>query len=163
MKLIRDSISDDLYQKCFDEIKKKRFENCWKSSSINWIDEIKKGIIGSCIITPVSDIIHDLLEEKLNSVLPEYRELVCQYYIWQPQSGISWHKDSGRIFGATLYLNDLWHPDSGGWFIWKDGREHHTILPEKKLLVINDQNQYHCVTPVSSSMFRCTIQLWGNY
>ena len=47
MKLIKDSISDDLYQKCFDEIKKKRFENCWKSSSINWIDEIKKGIINN--------------------------------------------------------------------------------------------------------------------
>ena len=165
MKFIEDSITNDLYQNCVKELNEKKDQYCWRSSSITWVSGVKQGIIGSCITTPVSDTIHHSLEKQLKLYLPKYDELIFEYYIWQPQSGISWHNDkaSDRLFGATLYLNDLWHPDSGGWFIWKDDRGHHTILPEKKLLVINDQNQYHCVTPVSSSVFRCTIQLWGNY
>ena len=165
MKLIRNSITDDLYQKCIGEFKEKTSENCWKSSTVDWIPEIKKGILGSCIQTFVSNTISNLLKEELKSFLPEYKELVCQYYIWQPQSGISWHSDGHSRFGATLYLNDVWHPDGGGWFIWQDGDGYHTILPERKLLVLNNNNNYHCVTPVSpdSPIFRYTIQLWGNY
>ena len=88
--------------------------------------------------------------------------MLCQYYIWQPQSGISWHNDyeSNRLFGATLYLNEQWHPDNGGWFIWKDDNGYHTILPKQKVLVVNDNYEYHCVTPVALG-FRCTIQIWG--
>ena len=96
------------------------------------------------------------------SILPEHDELIFQYYIWQPQSGISWHTDevSDRLFGATLYLNEEWHPDFGGWFIWKENNTYHTILPKKKFLIINNNYQHHCVTPVSTG-FRCTIQIWG--
>ena len=162
MILIEDSITDDLYQKCVNELNEKLYQNCWNSSSVTWDDSIKQGVVGSCIITPVSDTIHPLLEEELKLYLPEYDKLILQYYVWQPQSGISWHNDeeSDRLFGATLYLNEAWHPDNGGWFIWEDENGHHTILPKKKLLVINNNYEHHCVTPVSVG-FRCTIQIWG--
>ena len=163
MKFIQDSITDDLYQKCVKELNEKVDQDCWRSSSVTWDTIIKQGIVGSCIITHVSDTIHDLLEEELKSSLPEYEEVICQYYIWQSQSGISWHNDGGdrrRLFGATLYLNEVWHPDNGGWFIWENDDGYRAILPKKKFLVINDNYQYHCVTPVSLD-FRCTIQIWG--
>ena len=162
MILIEDAITDDLYQKCIKEIDYKRYQNCWRSSTLTWGSQVKQGIVGSCIITSVSDTIHHLLEEELKSSLPEYNKLECQYYIWQPQSGISWHNDKepDRLFGSTLYLNDEWYPDFGGWFIWEDNDGHHAILPKKKFLVVNDNYQHHCVTPVSVG-FRCTIQIWG--
>ena len=162
MILIEDSITNDLHQKCLKELNKKISENCWKSSSINWNSEVKQGVVGSCIFTYVSDTIQHLLEEELKSSFPEYGELICKYYIWQPQSAISWHNDEAtdRLFGATLYLNEVWHPDNGGWFIWEDDDGYHTILPKKKFLVINNNYQNHCVTPVSLD-FRCTIQMWG--
>ena len=162
MILIEDSITDDLYQKCVKELNEKLSENCWRSSSLNWGSDVKQGINGSCIITPVSDIINPLLEKELKPLLPECRKLEFNYYIWQPQSGISWHNDKGpgRLFGASLYLNDEWHPNMGGWFIWEDEKGHHTILPKKKFLVLNNNYEHHCVTPVSTG-FRCTIQIWG--
>ena len=162
MILIEDSITDDLYQKCVKELNEKLSDNCWRSSSLNWGSDVKQGVNGSCIVTPVSDIINHLLEKELKPSLPKYRELELNYYIWQPQSGISWHTDevSDRLFGATLYLNEDWHPDFGGWFIWKENNNYHTILPKKKFLIINDNYQHHCVTPVSTG-FRCTIQIWG--
>ena len=162
MILIEDAITDDLYQNCVNELNEKTSQDCWRSSSIIWDSGIKQGIEGSCIFTPVSDTIHQLLEKQLKSSLPEYDELVFQYYIWQPQSGISWHTDEqpDRLFGASLYLNEEWYPNHGGWFIWEDEGGYHAILPKKKFLVINNNYQHHCVTPVTRD-FRCTIQIWG--
>ena len=162
MILIEDAITNDLYQKCTNELNENRYLNCWSSSSVTWDSGIKQGIVGSCIITPVSDTICCLLEKELKLILPKHDKLIFQYYIWQPQSGISWHTDEepDRLFGATLYLNDEWHPDFGGWFIWKENNTYHTILPKKKFLIINNNYQHHCVTPVSTG-FRCTIQIWG--
>ena len=162
MILIEDSITDDLYQKCVNELNEKLSENCWKSSILNWGSDVKQGVNGSCIVTPVSDTIRYSLEKELNSSLPKCRELEFNFYIWQPQSGISWHNDKApdRLFGASLYLNEEWFPNNGGWFIWEDENGHHTILPKKKFLVINNNYEHHCVTPVSIG-FRCTIQIWG--
>ena len=162
MILIEDSITDDLYQKCVDELNEKLSENCWKSSSLIWDADVKQGVEGSCVITPVSDTIHYLLEQELKLALPKYSKLEFNYYIWQPQSGISWHNDKApdRLFGASLYLNEEWFPNHGGWFIWEDEGGYRAIIPKKKFLVINNKYQHHCVTPVTRD-FRCTIQIWG--
>ena len=163
MILIEDSITDDLYQKCVKELDKKVSKNCWQSSNVTWDSGLKQGVVGSCISTPVSDKIQKLLEKELKSSLPKHKELMCQYYIWQHQSGIAWHNDqgNGRLFGATLYLNEEWYPNHGGWFLWEDDDGgYHAILPKKKSLVINNNYQNHCVTPVVVD-FRCTIQIWG--
>lgn len=163
MKLIENSISDTLYERCCNELNELNDKPCWSSSRLIWGNVLKEGVTGSCLSTPVSDDLHNLLEEELKSTLPEYKKLICQYYLWQTQSGISWHNDkgNGRLFGATLHLNDGWEPNNGGWFIWEDKHgEHHATLPKKKSLVINDEYEFHCVTPVAFD-FRCTIQIWG--
>ena len=163
MILIEDSITEDLIIKLRNELGKKSPEYCWKSSSVTWDAGTRQGVVGSCITTPVSDKIQKLLEKELESSLPKHKELICKYYIWQPMSGIAWHNDKGsdRSFGATLYLNEEWEPNGGGWFVWEDGDGYHTVLPKKKLLVVNDDTQNHCVTPVAFENFRCTIQIWG--
>ena len=163
MILIEDSITVDLINKLRSELGKKISKHCWKSSSVNWDAGTRQGVVGSCITTPVSDNIQQLIEKELKSSLPKYTELILQYYIWQPQSGIAWHNDKApdKLFGATLYLNEEWEPNAGGWFVWEDGDGYHTILPKKKLLVINDNYQNHCVTTVAIG-FRCTIQMWGD-
>ena len=55
MILIEDAITNDLYQKCTNELNEKRYHNCWKSSSVTWDSGIKQGIVGSCIISDVSE------------------------------------------------------------------------------------------------------------
>ena len=165
MRLIKDSISDALWDNIDKELSYKSHykSNEWQSSTEFWSPKLKVGIAGSCMVMPVSDTIQLSLSKELKSTLPEYDKLNCYYHMWQPQSGISWHNDSGgdRVFGATLYLNDTWHPNNGGWFIWKDSDGHHALLPERKTLVINNSYQWHCVTPVVSD-FRYTIQIWGD-
>ena len=169
MVLIEDSITNDLHQKCLNELNEKADQNCWRSSTINWSSEVKQGVIGSCISTPVSDKIQKLLEKELESSLPKHRKLICKYYIWQPNSGIAIHDDEHHIFGATFYLNQDWHPNAGGWFIWADqGTErsgiYKAILPEFNSMVVNDNSEPHLVTSVSPDTpdFRYTIQIWGD-
>ena len=114
MILIENSITNDVHQNCVNELDKKISEDCWQSSSVTWDAGTRQGIVGSCIFTSVSDNIQKLLEKELESSLPKYTELICKYYIWQPMSGIAWHNDeaSDRLFGATLYLNEEWHPNN---------------------------------------------------
>jgi len=64
MILIENSITDDLYQKCVNELNEKISENCWRSSTLTWGSNVKQGVNGCCIITPVSDIIRSLLEKE---------------------------------------------------------------------------------------------------
>lgn len=76
MKLIENSISDALYQRCCKELNELNNATGWSSSRLIWGEELKEGITGSCLCTPVSDELHHLLEEELKPSLPEYNKLI---------------------------------------------------------------------------------------
>ena len=65
MILIEDSITEDLINKLRSELGKKISKHCWKSSSVNWDAGTRQGVVGSCITTPVSDNIQQLIEKEL--------------------------------------------------------------------------------------------------
>ena len=79
MKLIENSISDTLYERCCNELNELNDKPCWSSSRLIWSNALKEGVTGSCLTTRVSDDLHNLLEEELKSTLPEYKKLICQY------------------------------------------------------------------------------------
>ena len=102
----------------------------------------------------VSDELTDAIQRQITKYVPEHDTIMCQFYIWQPNSGIAIHDDEHHVFGATIYLNDTWHPNAGGWFIWADqGTErsgiYKAILPEPNVMVVNDSSEPHLVTSVS--------------
>jgi len=164
MKIIKNALSEDLFSRCKKEVNKKLSENEWASSVIIWEPGLRQGISGSTIAAMTSEEIHNDIVKEISPHVPEC-EIVTQYYVWQPHSGIAMHDDSGRRFGATIYLNETWHPNSGGWFIWedKDTREWNTILPTKNTMVLNTSKEKHLVTSVAPDGFaiRVTIQIWG--
>ena len=164
MKIIKNALSEDLFSRCKKEVNKKLSENEWASSVIIWEPGLRQGISGSTIAAMTSEEIHNDIVKEISPHVPEC-EIVTQYFVWQPHSGIAMHDDSGRRFGATIYLNETWHPNSGGWFIWedKDTREWNTILPTKNTMVLNTSKEKHLVTSVAPDGFaiRVTIQIWG--
>ena len=169
MKTIKNVLSEDLYKKCCMDLRKKFNSFCWASSSLLWTKDIRIQQSGTCMVTPVSPKLFHRLERELKPHFPDYNKLMCQYYVWQPHSGISGHTDVGRLFGATIYLNEQWGENSGGWFIWGDAESPKTgiytsILPKKNLMVLNDKQQWHLVTSVASGCleYRYTIQIWGD-
>ena len=42
---------------------------------------------------------------------------------------IPWHDDSKWVFSATVYLNNEWDPEWGGYFTYEDGNEIKSIIP----------------------------------
>ena len=187
MKIIENVLSEDLFSRCKVECNNKLRENVWGSSTITWPKGLKEGIDGSTMATETSLEIRAEIEKELAPHLPPFPDgLMTQYYIWQPNSGIGMHNDNAKRFGATIYLNDTWHPNSGGWFIWKDdpdypiqedsrawhserygnarvNSEWSTYLPQRNCMVLNDRKEWHLVTRVSGDglAIRITIQIWG--
>jgi hypothetical protein len=162
MKILENVLSLDLLKLCQEELTNKLKTNKWKSSSLCWYSYLTHGIDGSTLTTRTSLDIQNAIKKEISPHVPEC-DITTQYYVWQSNSGISLHEDSDYKFGATIYLNDDWRPNFGGWFIWKDKEKWNTILPTKNLMVLNDIDEEHLVTRVASDIPypRYSIQIWG--
>jgi len=166
MKLIKHVLSQDVLSLCLSELNLLLKKTVWSSSQIAWEEGIKQNIIGSCLTTSIEGDLKIILTSKLKDILPPYKTIYFQFHVWQKNSGISFHDDRNYTWGATLYLNNKWHINDGGLFIWqeKSNKELHAICPEFNSLVINDCQEGHLVTPVGVNVIenRYTIQIWGN-
>tara|TARA_Y100001970_G_scaffold25949_1_gene31051 strand:- start:202 stop:729 length:528 start_codon:yes stop_codon:yes gene_type:complete len=168
VKIVSNALSDDLLSRCIEEFKEKIKIPCWGSSSLLWQLKSQEGISGSTLCTYTSEEIGDDIAKQVLPHLPnEYKfdKITTKYHLWQPHSGVSIHNDESYNFGATIYLNEEWDGNSGGWFIWrdKDTDEWKVLLPTINTMVMNIDCEQHLVTPVSPNKFRLTIQIFGDW
>jgi len=166
MQIIKNALSGELYDALVEELKSQLHNQVWGSSKILWQEELKRGITGSTLTCKVSDVLSNQILRELKDYVPKVNRTVCQFYVWQHNAGISKHDDDNHMFGATIYLNETWDLNDGGFFIWtdKDTNQLKVLSPEKNMMVLNLNAEYHLVTPVlpSAQDFRYTIQIWGN-
>ena len=83
------------------------------------------------------------------------------FYYWSSGSFINFHDDSGYKASATIYLNDKWDKNWGGFFMWQEGKDFKAILPAKNRCVFNEWES-HAVTPTINrpeKFVRRTLQL----
>jgi len=166
MKILHDVLSESLFTKCVSELEENLdTKESWYSSSLAWDPHVRKGITGSCLCKKVSTSLHESILDEIKKYFPDCNTIFIYFYIWQTNSGISIHNDTHMKFGATIYLNNDWHPNYGGWFIWEDSRteEWKTILPKQNVMVLNNNGEEHLVTPISliDNAMRFTIQIFG--
>jgi hypothetical protein len=80
-------------------------------------------------------------------------------YIWTKLSYIPWHNDSHAESALTIYLNDYWDPDWGGYFMYKLNNEISAIKPERNLGVIQTGGVPHSVSTLNlDANLRITLQ-----
>lgn len=115
-----------------------------------------------------------LFNEKLHGCLEKYLSPIVQknatknitysFYMWKTGSFLTMHDDWGYSFSATLYLNEYWPHDWGGYlfYLTKDN-EPNVICPEVGRLAILDEQERHLVTPVTdvAESDRLAIQIRG--
>ena len=158
MKIIKNVLTKETLDKTRLHLQKNIGAYKWSSSEILWNPGLRIGTTGSTLVQETPE---------LNKVLPEYEDININYHLWQRGSGISAHSDNDYRFGATLYLNEEWHVNFGGLFVWqpKDEDTMRAIIPEENMLVINDNSETHMVTPVSmeATQYRVTLQIWGKH
>lgn len=99
------------------------------------------------------------IEEKADGLIGDASFM---FYYWTRFSYIPWHQDYMDKIGFTLYLNDDWGKNHGGYFLYKDPnneQEIKAIMPEKNLAVIQKKGVWHTTTPVNfDGHIRYTIQ-----
>ena len=167
MKLFDNVLSDELLQEIRGEIHKAVPEHKW-TSSFAWPHDLTFGIVGTSLQCLIEDEVKEKILDQIQHLLPKCEKYHMQYYLWLPNSGIAVHNDYGKVFGATIYLNEQWHSDQGGIFIYKKSAtvndpEWTALLPKHNTMILNDIQEHHMVTPVSpySPDVRTTIQIWG--
>jgi hypothetical protein len=163
MKIIRQSIKNELIQCCNQEIDALISERAWSSNQTTWDGGLFADIPGVCLSADVSFLLERELKKGLLPYLPKADKIVVNYNLWLKNSGIRWHTDANYEFGATLYLND-WDKKWGGLFLWEDKDDQiHALCPQSGLLVINTAAESHSVTQVSSTAPypRRSLQIWG--
>ena len=169
MKIINNTLSENLLQDIQKDIAIKVNSFKWASSTMFWEKNLKEGISGSCLSSPIEGKINDNIIKEITPHVPKCDNIVTQYYVWQHNAGISVHNDQNKVFGATIYLNREWYWNDGGIFLYKPKevpQEHYewnAIKPEHNLMIVNDEGEDHMVTPVSvySHDIRFSIQIWG--
>ena len=119
--------------------------------------------------TPV--IVKDILpEDKLYAKVKNEIESRCGWevdklmiYHWTKLSYIPWHNDSHTNAGLTIYLNDFWDDDWGGYFMYQTDKDIKAIKPELNLGVLQEGNIRHSVSTINlDADIRVTLQAFFN-
>ena len=166
MQIKKDFLSNGELQKIFDGLQHIYSGNQWAINQNVWHEELLAKVHGVVAIAGFEGEYHDQLEKILRPHLPECNKLMFLYNLWYPYSGLAWHDDGGRKFGATLYLNQEWGLNDGGIFLYKCNQtgEIKGHIPEQNTMVIVDDGELHTVTTVNPAVPepRMTLQIWGH-
>ena len=164
MKIYHEVLPDNLLEECCLELTDLMNERCWGSSTLRWNPQLKKGIVGDSIHTYVPEDTKEKIIRSISKYFPEGSNYDMQYYVWLQNAGIANHDDGAHKYGVTIYLNFTWDKNHGGIFLWDDGDPviMKAVVPKRNMMVINDSNQRHMVTPVSALAEhpRFSIQIW---
>ncbi len=96
------------------------------------------------------------IETKIQ--LPIKNDSIMIYY-WTRLSYIPWHDDENHTGALTVYLNEEWDEDWGGYFLYKEDETIKAILPKKNFALLQQGGIKHATTPVHlNGGIRFTIQ-----
>jgi hypothetical protein len=124
-----------------------------------WPDEIRNQTTPVLIIDiDENSPLHNKLKAEID-VKTGLNVEQLMLYIWTKLSYIPWHDDSHVESALTIYLNDYWDPDWGGYFMYKLNNEIKAIKPERNLGVIQTGGVHHSVSTVNlDANLRITLQ-----
>ena len=137
----------------------------WRSN-IAWAEGIKKSSAPILINVLDNDkYIYDYFRNKYDNMFTELKdkEIVINYFLFPRLSYIPFHNDNSHVFASTIYLNEYWHEDYGGLFLYKEKNEMKAIVPKFNLALTNPSNISHGTSLTTiDAPYRETIQIFFN-
>ena len=120
-----------------------------------WDERLFKDTQGKNLITAIEneefiDIIINRVIERFNTSSNKSHYSIL-YYKSQGQFNINWHNDGQYQAAVSIYLNDNWHRDLGGYLIYQmDDEDLMTaVQPKIGTAVYHNGGVLHGTTPVS--------------
>ena len=147
----------------FKTIFDKENECKWSIQKHSWEDGIQNQSLGVVSLFRISGKLHDMIVNVLQKYLkPGEAVKSIQYYEWNQLSQINWHNDEGKKAAITVYLNEKWNFNWGGFFCWQESSEKaHLIVPQFNSAIVVRGNPPHHVSLISPyAPIRKTLQIW---
>jgi len=139
----------------------------WKSS-FSWNDNIKWGVDSRTLVRKAPGFVRQRIINHFN--FKDDSDLFCMIHLWFPGAHIAWHNDGMYDVAGTIYLNEDWHPNLGGLFLYSEGfnkveqrpiGEIKAFVPKFNTLNINRGNNGHAVTStIVTAPLRKTVQFF---
>lgn len=100
---------------------------------------------------------------EIGKYLPEqYEYITISWYGWIRGSYIPWHSDAHTRLAATIYLNELWDDNWGGYFAYEDGDEVKCIKPHhNRMTMVKPPCRHTVFNTTSIAPIRETIQIFA--
>jgi len=103
--------------------------------------------------------VREQIEKKTKLVVNDHDIMI---YYWTRFSYIPWHEDENYGGTLTVYLNEEWLPDWGGYFMYEDSKQEiRAILPKRNFGLLQQGGIRHSTTPVNyDGGMRMSIQVF---
>ena len=151
-----------LYEKTIlylDNLKKNK-AILFSTSFLNWKNELIKNsapILRYDFNENDIDIFYELKKE-IEDKIP-YIINTATFHLYPNLSYITWHDDHNYDAALTIFLNENWDEDWGGYLMYKENNEIKAIKPEKNMGVLQENSIEHCVTTNNiGAPIRTTLQ-----
>jgi hypothetical protein len=161
-------LDDNLFNECYTFSNKIFPENTTESQNnskfrLNILAWYNKVVLDSAHIllfdinehdNELYNILKRFIEDKIKRQL---KSIVFVFYT--PYSHIPFHDDSNHNGGVTIYLNEKWDRNHGGYYLFESNNEIRAIVPKKNMAILQFGSIYHSVSCTTrSSKIRRTIQ-----
>ena len=158
-----DFLSNDLLDECQETLKStiKSATPYFGKTNLCW----EYGIVKSSTTITIIEVTEEYsIYIKLKNEIELHIGLIpnrIMFYVWPKLSYIPWHDDNHVKSALTIYLNDFWDEDWGGYFMFKNNEKIEAIKPKLNLGVHQLGGVTHCVNTVNiDADNRITIQVF---
>jgi Rps23 Pro-64 3,4-dihydroxylase Tpa1-like proline 4-hydroxylase len=168
--IYKNFLSDDSLQKLNDTIKNvlhhsdENVPNVTVSTMV-WDSYLQKNSapIIRYVLNRNDDVVFQSLKKEIESKIPYFIHSIIIHFA-PKLSYIPWHNDSHVNAALTIYLNEKWNPNWGGYFLYKIDDEIKAIKPEFNLAVLQQGGETglpHCVTTTNiDADMRISLQMF---
>jgi Rps23 Pro-64 3,4-dihydroxylase Tpa1-like proline 4-hydroxylase len=93
----------------------------------------------------------------------DYNLVKIMYYYFSPYSYIPWHDDANNNKAVTIYMNEQWNEDWGGYFAYEANEEIKCLKPNFNTAIVTIPPMRHTVFLVNpQAPIRESIQIFKN-
>ncbi len=157
VKVTDNTFTEDEYETILFAMKDMVDNNISTITTKDWPEDLVSGINGHSDVYPVlSQEVMKILSDKCMSVLgttKKYENYSAMYYEGYGQCGLNWHTDRAYSASASIYLNDDWEDNYGGYFVFRmeGGNKLGTLVrPDLGVSVFQKGKIDHAVTQTRS-------------
>jgi Rps23 Pro-64 3,4-dihydroxylase Tpa1-like proline 4-hydroxylase len=119
------------------------------------------------LVRPYNDLLkNSILNQLLKNNVIKHTDYSVMNFVWTKLSYIPWHDDPAASSAITVYLNEKWHRDWGGIYLFSEneGEQIRGYIPKFNSAVKSESRVMHATTIISSDAEtpRITVQLFSS-